>query len=322
MDEDLLNLVFSFPKAELHVHLEGSISIKTLNRLARKKGLPGFEESPYRFSTFKEFDALFPKLGPYFDTPDDFYDIALAFGQRLIDECIAYCEVLVMPFVHVRRGIPFEGLMEALDSAFGELAGRQGVEIKIICSIPRTMGAKAGHKTLDWIESRPLHRIVGIDLAGEEREGTIKPFASVYERARSMGLGTVAHAGEFLGPEAIWETIEVLKPDRIGHGITAARDGNLLSLLAQKSIPLDISLTSNVMLAAVSELALHPVRLFYENDVPFTINTDDPAFFHTTLIEEYRILAEQFEFQEDEIREIIKRGFEFRLGSSYGNAQN
>ena len=302
------------PKPELHVHLEGSISVETLNRLALKKGLPAFESSPYRFSNFKEFDAIFPRLGPYFDTPEDFYEIALAFGRRLVDEGITYCEVLVMPFVHVRRGVPFEGLMEALDSAFSELAKGQGIEVKIMCAIPRTLGADAGQKTLDWIESRPLDRIVGIDLAGEERAGTIKPFAPVFERARSIGLGTVAHAGEFLGPEAIWETIERLKPDRIGHGISAAKDNKLMDFLAQKNIPLDISLTSNVMLGAVPELAFHPVRLFYEEGVAFTMNTDDPAFLHTTLIDEYGILAEQFNFKGDEIRQILKRGFEFRLG--------
>ena len=301
------------PKAELHVHLEGSISVETLNRLGRKKGLPVFEESPYRFSTFKEFDALFPALGPYFNTPEDFYEIAVAFGKRLIEENIIYCEVAIMPYVHVRRGLDFADMMNAVVCAFENLERKRGINVQIICAIPRTVGPEAGHKTLDWIEKAGMDRIVGIDLAGEERMGTIEAFAPVFDRARAMGLGTVAHAGEFLGPDAIWETLQLLKPHRIGHGISAVTDANLLEYLARKNIPLDISITSNLRLEVISRLDTHPVRVFYEGGVPITINTDDPGFFRTSLIREYEILADQFSFNKKEIMDIIYNGFKYRL---------
>jgi len=306
------------PKAELHVHLEGSISVPTLNRLASKKGLPPFKQTPYRFSNFREFDDLFPFLGQYFDTPEDFYEIAVAFGRRLAEENIVYCEVSIMPYVHVRRGIEFRALMEAISAAFGELEQESGIQVRIICAIPRALGEEPGYKTLDWIDRYGGDKIVGIDLAGAEEPNTIEPFVGVFEQARALGLGTVAHAGEFLGPEFIWQTIEKLKPTRIGHGVSAFQDKELMKFLAYHGIPLDISVTSNVRLGAVKALALHPARAFYEAGVPCTINTDDPAFFDTTLINEYFILAEQFGFKNEEIKGIMLNGFRYGLGHCSG----
>ena len=316
MNDLMLDTIRRTPKAELHVHLEGSISVETLNRLACKKGLPPFEQTPYKFSNFREFDELFRFLGRYFDTPQDFYDIAVAFGKRLAKENIVYCEVSIMPYVHVRRGIEFRALMEAVCAAFDELEQQSGIKVKIICAIPRGLGAEPGHETLAWVERYGNERIVGIDLAGAELPNTIEPFVSVFERARALGLGTVAHAGEFLGPQSIWETIEKLKPTRVGHGISACADKELMSFLAHQGTPLDISVTSNVRLGAVKAMGLHPVKAFYEAGVPFTINTDDPAFFGTTLINEYSILVERFGFKKDEINTIILNGFKYALGQS------
>ncbi len=314
MDQEGITELATIAKAELHVHLEGSISVETLNNLAAKKGLSAFEESPYRFSNFKEFDALFPALGPYFDTPEDFYEIARSFGERLKRENIVYCEVSIMPYVHVRRGIDFKDLMEAVGRAFDELQAHDGPDARIICTIPRNLGPVSGEKTLDWIEMYPHRRIVGIDLAGEERPGTIRPFAAVFERAREIGLGAVAHAGEFLGPEAVWETLGELRPHRIGHGISSIKDRGVVEYLANEDIALDISLTGNVKLGAVSDLAHHPIRMLYEYGVPVTLNTDDPAFFQVSLPSEYRILYEKFRFTKKEVKEIIKNGFRYRLG--------
>ena len=313
MNEESVDSILSLPKAELHVHLEGSISVETLNRLAAKKGLPVFEESPYRFSSFKQFDALFPALGPYFDTPEDFYVIARSFGERLKRENIVYCEVSIMPYVHVQRGIGFKDLMDAVGKAFDELQTDDGPDVRIICAIPRNIGPMAGEKTLDWIGRYPHKRIVGIDLAGEERPGTIRPFAPVFDRAREMGLGTVAHAGEFLGPEAVWETLRELRPHRIGHGISSVKDKRLVEHLVNEGIALDISMTGNVKLGAVSDLAHHPIRMLYQYGVPVTLNTDDPAFFQISLPSEYRILYEDFKFPRNQVQEVIENGFRFRF---------
>ncbi len=315
MEEVALEIIGNIPKAELHVHLEGSIPLDTLNQLAERKGLPPFLESPYRFSDFQEFDALFRRLGPYFDKEQDFYEIALAFAKQLTRQGIVYCEATIMPYVHVARGISFRGLIEAIDAAFTEVEKGHGIRIMLICAIPRTIGSQAGEKTLDWMAQNPNPRVVAIDLAGPELPGTIAPFAPVFERARRMGLKTVAHAGEFLGPQAIWDTIELLQPDRIGHGITAVCDRPLINHLAEKRVPLDISITSNVKLKAVESLKAHPVRRFYDAGIPITINTDDPAFFQTTLSEEFLHLSRELGFRYDEIEGLIQNAFIYGFGN-------
>jgi adenosine deaminase len=300
--QDLLSL----KKAELHIHIEGSIRLETLNRLAYRKGLPAFEKTPYRFSNFDEFYDIFPRIGRYFNTDEDFHEITLALGQELLEQGIIYCEAIIMPYVHVKRGIPFNDLINAIDCALSELEQGNDLNVKLICTIPRTMGTEAGQETLKWIEQNACNRIIGIDLAGKELPGTISPFARVFERARAMGLKTTAHAGEFLGPQAIWETLEFLNPDRIGHGISAIHDDKLISELAKRQIPLDISITSNLKLNAINDLRSHPVRRFFNSGIPITINTDDPAFFDTSLCREYMLLRDELGFSYHDIEELIE----------------
>lgn len=298
-------------KAELHVHLEGSIRLSTLNRLALKKGLPIFDKTPYEFSNFDEFHNIFPQIGRYFNTEEDFYYITLEFGKELMGAGVAYCETFLMPYVHVRRGIPFDALVGAIDSALSELERERALKVNIICTIPRTEGEDAGWKTLQWMERYPSDRLIGIDLSGKELPGTVSVFSKVFKRARDMGLKTTAHAGEFLGPDAIWETLMELKPDRVGHGINAVYDQKLINELSERNIPLDISLSSNVKLKAVKDISLHPVRWLYEAGVPITINTDDPAFFDTDLIKEYLLLKDNLGFTIEEIITLIEKAWVF-----------
>ncbi len=300
-------------KAELHVHLEGSIRPATLNRLASKKRLPALKTNPYRFSNFDEFHAIFPEIGRYFNKAEDFHEITLEFGMELLKHGVIYCEAIIMPYVHVRRGIPFNELICAVDRALVELEQSSDLNVRLICTIPRTMGPEAGEETLKWIEQSVCNRIIGIDLAGKELPGTIAPFAQVFDRARDMGLKTTAHAGEFLGPEAIWETLEFLKPHRIGHGLSAIHDDKLISELAYRNIPLDISVTSNLKLNAIKDLKSHPVRNFFRLGIPITINTDDPAFFDTDVTKEYLLLKKYFGFTMEDIEILIENGFKYRF---------
>ena len=143
-----------------------------------------------------------------------------------------------------------------------------------------------------------------------ETRDSIEPFADTFEKAREMGLRTVAHAGEFGPPESIRQTLDILKPSRIGHGLSAVRDGRLMKRLIEIDVPLEISPSSNIQLKAVTALHEHPVKILFDNGVPLVINTDDPAFFKTTLTEEY-LLLKTLNFSDSAIHALIQDSFRY-----------
>ncbi|MCL2304928.1 MAG: adenosine deaminase [Planctomycetaceae bacterium] len=291
----------------LHIHFEGSVSLGTLRNIAVRKGRTLPDNATYSFRNFTEFNAIFPKIFEPLTEEQDFYELAAAFAEDLARQNVTYCEAFYVPLAHVRRGVPFEIFFPPLACALDEAEKNLGVCVNMIFSIIRTGGNTGwGHQTLDLIERYPHPRIVGIDLAGPECYETITPFESVYRRAKLLGLHRTAHSGEFCGPDHIRRTIQHLQVERIGHGITAAQDESLMQLLIEKDIPLEICPTSNVKLGAVASWESHPVRKLFDYGVPIVIGTDDPAFFGSTLEDEYRQLQRYFHFSEAEI-EVLRR---------------
>ena len=289
----------------LHIHLEGSVRLETLQAIARRKEVTPPEETIYSFQNFTEFNAIFPKVFTQITEEIDFYEITKAFAENLVKQNVSYCETFCVPLAHVRRGVPFEKFFPPIIDALEEAERNLSVRVNLIFSIIRFGGnTDWGHQTLDLIERNPNPRIVGIDLAGPETFDTIAPFQSVYERAKSLGLHRTAHSGEFCGPEHIRQTLELLQVERIGHGITATDDESVMRLLIEKDIPLEICPTSNVKLGAVSCWETHPVRKLHDFGVPLVLGTDDPAFFDNTLVEEYENLRHHFGFTDAEIANI------------------
>jgi len=299
------------PKAELHVHLEGSIGMETLNLLAQRKGMGPLQFNPYIFDGFEEFNKAFVFLARFLTEEEDFFQVALDFVARQAAENIIYTEVFFMPFFHLSRDVPAEALLRGVAAGLAEGEKRHKVNVRLIYSIPRIIGPESGIQTLDLIKRHPDDRVIGIDLAGTESENDVAAFADIFKRARSMGLKTVAHAGEFSSPEHIRRSLDLLGAQRIGHGISAWRNEALMRRLADEGIVLEISPTSNVKLKAVSLLSEHPVRRIFEMGVPLVINTDDPAIFNTTLSNELMILKDHLGFKAEEIRELIKNSFNY-----------
>lgn len=311
-----------WPKAQLHIHLEGSINLETLKRLAIRKELPIPADDFYSFSDFTTFNNIFPLLSPFITGEEDFYEITLDFIRNLSADKIVYCEAFFMPLAHTLRGISFEGCQKSVISALEEGEKRYGTKVNLIYSIPRLTGnEELGQQTLDLIKKYPQERIIGIDLSGTESRESIAPFAQVFAEARAMGLHTVAHTGEFGGPENIWDTLKFLGVERIGHGINAWKDERLIEYLREQNIPLEICPQSNVMLKAVSSLEEHPVRYLYEQGVPLVINTDDPAFFNNTLTEELFSLAEKMGFNSEELAQLVANSFEYSFGGRNFNGE-
>jgi len=301
-------------KAELHIHLEGSLNRATLDRIAARKGLKPLKDDPYVFDDFEGFNQVFGFLARFLEDEADFYDAALALTERQARDRIVYTECLLMPLFHLTRGIPVEAFCQSVEAGLRDGEARFGGCTRLLFSIPRIFGAEAGFQTLEILEKRPWDRVLGIDLAGTEKAGDVAGFVPVFEKARALRLHTVAHAGELTGPEQVCQTLDLLKPERIGHGIHAAEDPALLERLARDQVPLEVCPTSNLRLGAVPSMEDHPVRTLFDAGVPLVINTDDPAFFKTTLSGELEILSKHFGFTPDDIRSLVQNGFQFAFG--------
>jgi aminodeoxyfutalosine deaminase len=311
VNNDFEHQIRQLPKAELHVHLEGSIGIRTLNRLRERRGKGPLQKSPYVFNNFESFNAVFLFISEYLKDEEDFHIMAADFVAGQAAQNIRYTEASFMPLFHVFQGVQAEALFHGIESGLAEGEKQQGTVVRLICSIPRMAGPDAGEQTLDLILEHRTERIVGIDLAGTEKEKDMAPFGKTFRRAGELGLRRVAHAGELASPKQIARALDILGAERIGHGISLVQDTKLAERVAKANIPLEISPTSNVRLKTVSSLKAHPVRQLFEMGVPIVINTDDPAFFNTTLSRELGILRDHFQFGENEIRGLIDNAFTY-----------
>ncbi len=301
-------------KAELHIHLEGSLDRVTLDRIGARKGLEPLDADPYVFNDFEGFNAVFLSLARFLEEEADFYDAALALAERQARDRVVYTEAFIMPLFHLTRGVPVDALCEGVEAGLRDGEERFGGRIRLLFSIPRSFGPEPGFQTLELLENHSWDRVLGIDLAGMEQAGDMMPFAPVFEKARSMGLHTVAHAGELTNAGQVSRTLDLLRPERIGHGIRAVEDPALLERLAREEVPLEVCPTSNLRLGTVPSMDKHPVRKLFDAGVPLIINTDDPAFFDTKLSEELGLLSRHFGFTPGEVRTLVQNSFQYAFG--------
>jgi aminodeoxyfutalosine deaminase len=300
------------PKAELHIHMEGSVSLDTADAIAARKGLETLPKSFYDLAGGDEFTRVFMRLADLMKEEQDFFEIARDFAGRQAADGIVYTETFIQPSFHVIRGVPAEVLFNGVENGLKEGEKLHGGRVRVICSVSRVFGPAAAFETLDMIEKHGGNMVIGIDLAGlKESPGDPALYAPVFERARSMGLRTVAHSGEFSSPDVLRSTLDLIKPERIGHGVAAGWDKELAARLADSGVPLEVCPTSNIALTAVPSLKEHPVRALYEMGVPIVINTDDPALFRTTLSEELDLLHTGMGFSDSEILELMDNAFKY-----------
>lgn len=306
----------SIPKAELHIHLEGSLDRTVLDRIGARKGLPPLAEDPYVFQGFEGFNEVFRFLARYLETEEDFEEAGRAFVEHQARDRVVYTEAFVMPLFHILRGVDAEALLRGLETGLSRGEEEHGVRVRLLFSMPRILGPDVGYRTLELLERRPWDRVLGIDLAGTEKENDAAPFAPVFEKARAMGLHTVAHAGELTTAAHVQQTLDLLGVERIGHGIRALDDPVLAARLARERIPLEICPSSNRCLDAAPLDRGHPLCGLLRAGVPLVVNTDDPAFFHTTLSRELGILEERMGLSRPEILSLIENGFSYGFAPS------
>ncbi len=321
MRNDLSSYLRSLPKAELHLHLEGTISPETLAELsARRVMADGGGELLtveaarllYSYSDFSGFLLAFKAITGQLQTADDYELVTQRMLERLHVQGVVHAEVYVsVGVVYYWRRTEFEPLFAGMERARLAAEARWGITCLWIFDAVRHFGpeeaAKVFHKAAEMRREHPS--IVGIGIGGDERRTGAEPFRELYVEAREAGLRLTAHAGETVGPGGIWGAINI-GAERIGHALSAIDDPELMAVLAERQIPLEICITSNLRTACCPSLAEHPVRSFFDSGLMITINSDDPALFGSDLEGEYRLLARSFEFTREQLREVAANSLE------------
>ncbi|MDP9867342.1 MULTISPECIES: adenosine deaminase [Streptosporangium] len=290
------------PKVELHVHLIGSASVPTVLELSRRhpgSRVPTVEEELrdfYAFRDFPHFAEVYGAVNALVREPEDVETLVVGLAGDLAAQNARYVELTVTPYAHHVVGMPMRAVTEALDLAARRAAAEHGVRVGYIFDIPGEYGAEAARVTLDHALQEPPRELVGFGLAGieQKRPPYRDAFRDAFRAATAAGLRSLPHAGEMTGPETIWEVLDGLGAERIGHGIACLDDPRLVAHLRDTQIPLEVCPTSNVCTGQVAHIKDHPLPRMLEEGLYVTLNSDDPPMFATTLSDEYRVAAEVF----------------------------
>ena len=325
------------PKAELHVHLRGAMPRKLFADLLRRRSpevalakapprqlelfrqwdnirpflrsrprLANRVDSLFRTHCFDQFLATYLFTAYFVADISRFRDLVSAVVRDMESQNIVYAEITVSVVEYLQQGIALEDLLAALEAA----AEESRMRVQWIVDLVRNIGPEAALSLLgDILRIRPSS-VVGITLGGSERLFPPAEFVEVYRTARDHGLRRSVHAGEGLGPDSVWDALRLLQAERIGHGVRAIEDKRLVDYLGEHRIPLEVCPTSNLQTGIYPSYDAHPVKALYEAGVPVTINTDDPAFFSTTLAEEFEHVARRGCSDQD-LLEMLKNGFRY-----------
>jgi aminodeoxyfutalosine deaminase len=304
--------VRSLPKAELHLHLEGAIEPSTLLEIqqnhGRKDSLAEVQKL-YQYSDFGGFLISFRDITEHLKAPSDYELITYRLMERLKAENVLHAEVYISVGVCLFRKQDFDAIFAGLER--GRERGERdfGISLLWIFDAVRHFGSAEAQKVAELAVCYRERNVVGFGIGGDEKRAGPELFREVYNYCAENGLRLTAHAGETAGPESIWGAMN-LRAERIGHGFTAAQDADLMQELAERQIPVEVCVTSNVKTGVCPSLAEHPVRRYFDEGLMVTINTDDPAMFETSLSKEYQLLQENFGFSDDHLRELARNSFE------------
>jgi len=289
--------------ADCHLHFEGSLPPEALRALARRAGHRFAEEAAFAdaraaVKDAADFLALYAEVCRIFRGPEDYAEASRALVQALAADGVAYAEIYVSPEIFGRFQLDRRACLEAIDEGFRAEGREAGITCRILLDAVRHWGPESAHRVLGLYESAPLSSVVGFGLGGDEAALPAAAFAEVYERARALGLKTSVHVGEWTGPESVREALDVLKPDRIDHGIAAVRDEPLLERLADEGTVLYVAPTGNLATGAVRRWDEHPLPRLCEAGVRVALGADDPLLFDTMTSGEYAVARERFGFDE------------------------
>jgi aminodeoxyfutalosine deaminase len=298
----------SLPKAELHLHLEGSIEAETLREIDPEVTAEEIA-AMYGYSDFEGFMRAFVWVNRKLRGPADYALAARRLFERLAREGYAYAEVTLSAGVVLWKK---QDLAAVFDAVAAE-AAKSPVPVRWILDAVRQWGAEAAAPVFDFAASHVGDKpdgVIAIGLGGFEEQGPALWFRELFARARDRGLRLTCHAGETTGPQAVWDALEI-RAERIGHGIRAIEDPRLVEHLRDRGVPLEVCVTSNVRTGAVRNLGEHPLRRLFEAGVPAVLGTDDPALFGCTLAGEFEVARREFGFTDGELEGVAQNGLRY-----------
>jgi adenosine deaminase/aminodeoxyfutalosine deaminase len=308
---EICEFVRRLPKAELHLHLEGTILPATLVELSqRHDALPltlHDAEALYRFSDFTEFIECFKAVTRRLKEPEDYELIAWRMMQHLHDQGVVHAEVFIsVGVIYMWRNFDprcFEPIFAALERARERAAREFNLSLYWIFDAVRHFTVEEAERVFrKAAEMRTYYpSIIGIGLGGDERQAGSEAFHALYSEAARAGLRLTNHAGETTGPEAIWEALAI-GSERIGHAVSAIQDETLLQELKARSAALELNPTSNVRTGVCPSFAAHPLRQYFDRGLLVTLNSDDPAFFGSDLVNEFLLAHSEQAFTREELR--------------------
>jgi len=329
LDPHLLSFIRQMPKAEIHIHLEGSIQPETLLLLAkrhhREASLPSTEIAKLRqwftFTNFPHFVEIYLTISDLLRTPEDFALIVEACGADMAAQNIRYRELTFTPYTHTHlqdKGLTIDDLLAGLEEGRAAARTKYNVEMRWVFDIPRnaSFGRSNGlydpqvaEKTLAYAVAGQNHGVVGFGLGGYEVGAPPEPYASAFREGKAAGLLSVPHAGETMGAASVRGALYDLQADRIGHGVRAIEDPALLQEIKERQVVLEINPTSNICLHVYRRFAEHPFPHLDRMGLLVTLNSDDPPLFNTTLTDEYVLVAREFGYGQADLARIARNAF-------------
>ncbi|MDQ3965809.1 MAG: adenosine deaminase [Actinomycetota bacterium] len=308
-------LIRDVPKAELHIHIEGSLEPELMFEIAERNGVAlrfaSVEEvrRAYNFRDLQSFLDIYYEGARVLLHEQDFYDLTWAYLQRVSAQNVRHTEIFFDPQTHTDRGIPFETVVTGIRRALLDAEARLGISSELIMCFLRHLSAGAAIDTL--LRSLPFkEQIIGVGLDSSEVGNPPEKFKTVFDRAREHGFLTVAHAGEEGPPQYIWQALEQLKVSRIDHGVRCVEDQRLVEKLREEQIPLTVCPLSNVELRIFDSITDHNLKQMLDLGLCVTVNSDDPAYFGGYIAENFRAVQEGLHLDQNDIYKLVKNSFQ------------
>jgi adenosine deaminase len=307
--------VVGLPKAELHLHIEGTLEPELMFELARRNRIalpfPDVEavRRAYVFTDLQSFLDIYYQACAVLVQEGDFFDLTMAYMRRAHAQGVRHAEIFFDPQTHTARGVAMRTVVTGIERALRQAEDELGMTSHLILCFLRHLPEADAMTTLELALPFREH-IIGVGLDSSEVGNPPEKFRQVYDRARAEGFRAVAHAGEEGPPEYMWQALDLLKVERIEHGVRCVDDPRLVDRLAAERLPLTMCPLSNVKLRVVDALADHPVRRLLERGLCVTVNSDDPAYFGGYVAENFSAIRTALDVSDEEFVQYARNSFE------------
>ncbi|QQM29723.1 adenosine deaminase [Martelella lutilitoris] len=291
------------PKAELHCHIEGATPPALAARLATKYGIDlsaWLRDGRYVWHDFSSFIACYAAIANVFRAEEDFAALAEAYLGELAADGAIYSELFVSPEQGLAAGLSRDAYMRAISAGIDAAKAKTGIECRMVMIGERHMGPEQVEGAARYAVACGFPLLTGFNMAGDERMGRVADYARAFDIARDGGLKLTIHAGEVCGPDSVRDALDLVRPDRIGHGVRAVEDPELVRRLTDEGVVLEVCPGSNIALSVYPYFRAHPLRQLVDAGVRVTLNSDDPPFFGTSLAREYEIAESELGFSPEE----------------------